>query len=79
MRHLFIVSLFFLSISAAQNFGMVLLSNRLQGGLNHTWLIDNEFNFIHSWTHPVAVHSMAYLEPDSTLIVPLRILSPEDC
>jgi hypothetical protein len=76
MRHLFIVSLFFLSISAAQNFGMVLLSNRLQGGLNHTWLIDNEFNFIHSWTHPVAVHSMVYLEPDSTLVVPLRILEP---
>lgn len=70
------LSFIFLNISKAQDAGMVLLSNRLQGGSNHTWLIDNQFNFLHSWSHPVAVHSITYLQKDSTLIVPLRILEP---
>ena len=47
------------------------------GGTGGTsYLMDNDMNMIHSWTHPRGAASMPYLRADSSIIYPYRVQSP---
>ena len=47
-----------------------------QGGTNHSYLIDNDENVVHSWDHQRGAASMPYLLQDSTLVYPYRVANP---
>ena len=46
------------------------------GSNNHSYLIDNDLNTIHSWQHQRGAASMPYLLQDSTLVYPYRVANP---
>ena len=41
-----------------------------------TYMIDNEYNVINSWTHQYGPASMPYLLPDSSIVYPYRVPNP---
>ena len=44
------------------------------GGISY--LIDNDLNTIHTWSHSRGAASLPYLLPDSSIIYPFRVLNP---
>jgi len=70
---------FLSSILMGQAFeGMTLFSPTQGGGAasHATYLMDNDLNIIHSWTHTKGAASMAYLRKDSILVYPYRVSNP---
>ncbi len=70
------ILIFFFRIGFSQSDGYLLISNRDFDQNNFTALISNDYQIFHQWDHPSEVHSTAYLNQDSTLIVPLVIDNP---
>lgn len=52
--------------------GITLFSNAIGLGQSHTYLIDNNYNFINIWAHSAGVVGTSYLLTDRTIIVQLR-------
>ena len=77
-RHFIYLVSFLLSfqISSAQSDGLILISNKDIDQNYFTSLITNNYSINHTWFHPAPVHSTAYIQKDSTLIVPLVINDP---
>ena len=46
------------------------------GNVHRTYLIDNQQNIIHSWSHDRGAASMPYLMQDSSLVYPYRVVAP---
>ena len=46
------------------------------GNVHRTYLIDNQQNIIHSWSHDRGAASMPYLLQDSSLVYPYRVVAP---
>ena len=70
------ILIFFFRLGFTQSDGYLLISNRDFDQNNLTALISNDYQIFHQWDHPSEVHSTAYLNQDSTLIVPLVIDNP---
>ena len=66
--------LFFTSVVFSQSDGLTVISNNGGGEQNiFTALITNDYDIHNIWYHPSPVHSIAYIQKDSTLIAPLII------
>ena len=46
------------------------LPNQSGSGFNSTYLIDNNENIINSWTHDCTPVTIAYMLPDSSIVIP---------
>ena len=69
--------LFFTSVVFSQSDGLTVISNNGGDEQNlFTALITNDYNIHNIWYHPSPVHSIAYIQKDSTLIAPLVIDNP---
>ncbi len=79
MRKYLLVILYIIlqfEISLCQSDGLLLISNRDTDQNIFSALITNNYQIFHQWNHPSVVHSTAYFQDDSTLIVPLVIDDP---
>ena len=66
--------LFFTSVVFSQSDGLTVISNNGGDEQNlFTALITNDYDIHNIWYHPSPVHSIAYIQQDSTLIAPLII------
>ena len=79
MKNKFIMFLFCIlhvDFSLGQSSGLLLISNRDSYQNIFSALVTDSYEIFHQWDHPSAVHSTAYIQNDSTLIVPLVIDNP---
>ena len=76
MRLYFLLTTLQLNICLCQSDGLLLVSNRDTYQNIFTALVTNDYQIYHQWSHPTSVHSVAYFQDDSTLIVPLVIENP---